>query len=1035
MKFRLQSRHTLTLLAVLAIALAVLSGTLLYEFRALTKEMQKASSDAIETALKEEAKEAGIALGNFLATAMRTPVYQLDFASIGRLTESALAQNSVTYVYAFDSEGRVIHDGTLALQDYGHQLDDPVVRVALNAAQTSAVFDSELLHVTVPVVIGEKVHGGVRIGLSTNDIQKAIALAAKRQTSIGESGFAQILAAALSVTMLLGIIGVIVSMKLAQNLTQPIKVLSDLAHRIGGGEYDIKVPINRRDELGDLALSFKEMAEELSRAAHRNALLATFVEHVGDAIEVINTDAEIEYTNPAHERITGYTLAEALGRTPAALHRPEGYDPAFYDRIWKTAESGQVWKGTILGRRKDGSLWHQDTTISPVRSEKGKITHYIAIKRDITADIERRHALAESEQRFRDFAEAASDWLWEMDENLRFASFTGNEPHVGGRVAAEAYGKTRWELFGADPDTDENWGRHRDDLEARRPFRDFRFEFDNADGKTIYLSASGKPVYDEDGRFTGYRGTACNMSAEVESEKARRESEELLASIVSNLPGRVYRRILHRDGNFSYPYFAAGDAVPPYFAAGDAVPPTFSWDRKAPSSPEITMHVHPDDKLMWHDMLRQSAETLEPYDFEFRRLQPSGESNWVRVIGRPHRLANGDTVWDSISLDVSDRKQAELALQASEIRFRRLVENATDAFFLHDLDGHFTDANQHAAESLDYTLDELLSLNVGDIEVGHNHKSLSEIWERLKSGEALAVSGQHRRRDGSTFPVDVRISGIEVDGRPHILALARDTTERDLVQRQLAHTSKMATLGEMGAGIAHELNQPLQIIRIAADHCMAMLDGGAADLRKLRGRLNKISSQTGRMSQIINHMRVLSRRDDVPPELLNPAACATAAITYSSSEFRQSKIQISTNFHKDASFIVGHSVQIEQAILNLLTNAKDAIHSARNDGKDSGHIEVTVKDDKASGRVKIIVADDGGGVPEAIVERIFDPFFTTKEVGVGTGLGLSVSYGFVNAMGGSIDVRNTKKGAEFVISLAAMESSGSRLDEDLSAAE
>ena len=233
MNFRLQSRHTLTLLGVLAIALAVLSGTLLYEFRSLTRDMQNASSEAISNALEEDAKEAGIALGNFLATAMRAPIYQLDFESIGRLTESALAQKGVTYVYAFDSEGRVVHDGTLSLQDYGHQLDDPDLRLALDSAQTSTVFDDELLRVTVPVVIGEMVHGGVRIGLSTNEIRQAIASAAKLQTSIGEHGFAQILSAALSVTMLLGIIGVIVSMKLAQNLTQPIKVLSDLARRSG----------------------------------------------------------------------------------------------------------------------------------------------------------------------------------------------------------------------------------------------------------------------------------------------------------------------------------------------------------------------------------------------------------------------------------------------------------------------------------------------------------------------------------------------------------------------------------------------------------------------------------------------------------------------------------------------------------------------------------------------------------------------------------------------------------------------------------
>ena len=251
--------------------------------------------------------------------------------------------------------------------------------------------------------------------------------------------------------MLLGIIGVIVSMKLAQNLTQPIKVLSDLAHRIGRGEYDIVVPIDRRDEVGDLALSFKEMAEELARAAHRNTLLATFVEHDDDVIEVVNADYEIEYTNPAHERITGYTLAEALGRTPAELHRPKVHDTAIYTNIEYTTETGQTWKGNMLGQRKDGSLWHQNASISPIRNEKGEITHFIAIKRDVTADIERQQALAESEQRFKDFAEAASDWLWEMDEDLRFVGFTGNEPNIGGRTVDEAVGKTRWELFDANP--------------------------------------------------------------------------------------------------------------------------------------------------------------------------------------------------------------------------------------------------------------------------------------------------------------------------------------------------------------------------------------------------------------------------------------------------------------------------------------------------------------------------------------------------------------------------------------------------------
>lgn len=1032
MNIRLQTRHTLTFLGLLAVVLAVLSGALLSQFRVLTSDMQNSSSDAMSAALRDQARESGLALGTFLSTTLQAPVYQLDFAAIGRLASSALDQQNVSYVYVFDIAGRVVHDGTTTLEQYGLLLQNPEIELALNSAESTTTFDDLMIHVTVPVVVGSQVHGGVRIGISTDEIRTEMASGVSLLKSIGDSGFRQLLLATLAITVILVFAGTIVNILLARNLVRPIRLLSDLARRIGLGEYNVDVPITRHDEVGDLARSFKEMADELARAAHRNALLATFLGHVGDAIEVINTDGEIEYTNPAHERITGYTPAEAIGRTPAVLHRPENHDPAFYNKIWETMESGQVWYGVMLGKRKNGSLWHQDCTISPVRNEKGEITHYIAIKRDITASIDNQKALAESQQRFKDYAEASSDWLWATDEDLQFTSFTGDETDIGGWSTSDAVGKTRWDLYEVDPETDENWGRHKADLEARRRFRDFRYSFRRAD-KIYYVSVSGKPVFDVDGKFKGYRGTANDLTAEVESEKALRESEEQLANIVANLPGRVFRRVLHADGSVSYPYVGTGDGVAP----------TYPWDPKSPESSDFAQHVHPEDRPGWHDALKRSADELKPHDFEFRRMLPTGGSTWVRTIGRPRKLENGDVVWDSISLDVTDRKQAEDALRASETRFRRLVENATDSFFLHDLDGNTTDANQHAADSLGYTLDELLSLSIGDIEVGHNDQSLRTIWEKLQGGEAMAVQGKHKRKDGKTFPVDVRIGGVEVDGRPHILALARDTTERDRVQRQLEQASKMATLGEMGAGIAHELNQPLQIIRIASDHCLAMLGDGEADLQKLMTRLRKISSQTGRMSQIIDHMRVLSRRDDVPPELLNPASCATSAITHASGELRRNGIPISTDFSKNCGQIVGHSVQIEQAIFNLLTNAKDAIVTARaernggasSEGEISGHIDVTVKEDKTLGRVKIIVADDGGGIPEAIIDRIFDPFFTTKEAGIGTGLGLSVSYGFINAMGGSLDVRNTEKGAEFTISLTAAETPDSRSDAGLSAAE
>ena len=427
MNLRLQTRHTLTFLGLLAVVLAVLSSALLIQFRTLTNDIQDSSSDAMSAALLEELRDSGLSLGTFLSSTLQAPLYQLDFATVGRLAGSTLDQQGVAYVYVFDIEGRVVHDGTEALQHYGVLLEDPETELALRSATSATMFDGALLHVSVPVVIGSQILGGVRIGISTEHIQLDIASGLDLLKSISDIGFKRLLLATLAITTLLAIVGVLSSVLLARNLTKPIRILSDLARRIGRGEYDVEVPFSRRDEVGDLARSFKEMAEELARATHRNALLATFVEHVGDAIEVINADGKIECTNPAHERITGYSLAEAIGRTPAELHKPDNGDPALHEQIVGTTQSGLVWQGSMLGRKKDGTQWHQDATISPVRNEKGEITHQVAIKRDATADIQRQQALANSEQRFKDYAEASSDWLWETDENMRFVALTGNK--------------------------------------------------------------------------------------------------------------------------------------------------------------------------------------------------------------------------------------------------------------------------------------------------------------------------------------------------------------------------------------------------------------------------------------------------------------------------------------------------------------------------------------------------------------------------------------------------------------------------------
>ncbi len=249
-----------------------------------------------------------------------------------------------------------------------------------------------------------------------------------------------------------------------------------------------------------------------------------------------------------------------------------------------------------------------------------------------------------------------------------------------------------------------------------------------------------------------------------------------------------------------------------------------------------------------------------------------------------------------------------------------------------------------------------------------------------------------------------------------------DITEAKIAQDELVQASKLATLGEMATGMAHELNQPLQIIRIAADHCLIKIENGMDVDRHISSRLEKISNQTSRMAEIIDHMRVFGRVDDAEVELFDAARSAEGAVKLIHNELNLADIEVKTRIPKKCSSVKGHPIQLEQVILNLLANAKDAIETDRTSGsikRRSGldHIGVSVKDDSANERVQILVSNDGTNIPNHVMERIFDPFFTTKEAGKGLGLGLSVSYGIIDGMGGNIFARNTNAGVEFEISL------------------
>ncbi len=259
------------------------------------------------------------------------------------------------------------------------------------------------------------------------------------------------------------------------------------------------------------------------------------------------------------------------------------------------------------------------------------------------------------------------------------------------------------------------------------------------------------------------------------------------------------------------------------------------------------------------------------------------------------------------------------------------------------------------------------------------------------------------------------VRATDVQGIGTVIS-SSDITELKVSQAQLVQASKLATLGEMATGIAHELNQPLGVIRMASNNCIKRIQKGSLDGDYLVGKLQRMSDQTERAAQIIDHMRIFGRKADTAEQVFDVAQSIRNACNLMSTQLTSSGVLLEQNLGAPNFPVAGQQVMFEQVILNLLGNARDAINSKDDAAEEHRKITITVEG-RDVGTVSVLVEDSGGGVPEEILDRLFDPFFTTKDPGKGTGLGLSISYGIIKEMGGSIAATNRKHGACFRIDL------------------
>lgn len=362
-------------------------------------------------------------------------------------------------------------------------------------------------------------------------------------------------------------------------------------------------------------------------------------------------------------------------------------------------------------------------------------------------------------------------------------------------------------------------------------------------------------------------------------------------------------------------------------------------------------------------------------------------------------------------------KASEARLRESEEKYHFLFDNGPSPIFVIDAETTIIlDVNARAEEEYQFAREELLGMSFADLGLDRDRaKTVSRLQQLFSTEVTLLPVIQHRRRDGSLFMVNYQASVTKYRNRPAIIAAVWDVTERLEKHAMLIQAGKMATLGEMATGIAHELNQPLNVIRLGCDYLTkTMKTGRALSADDLKNITKELTASVDRAAKIINHLRQFGRKTDDMMTSIDINAPIRSVFTLVGSQLEASGIIWELDLDDNLPHILGDANRLEQVFINLILNARDAILTGEREAAGESRKLIRIKSRLENNRIVVTVSDTGSGIQEQLKAKIFEPFFTTKKIGEGTGLGLSITYGIVKEHQGIIEIDpSQRKGATF----------------------
>lgn len=425
--------------------------------------------------------------------------------------------------------------------------------------------------------------------------------------------------------------------------------------------------------------------------------------------------------------------------------------------------------------------------------------------------------------------------------------------------------------------------------------------------------------------------------------------------------------------------------------------------------------IHPDDveryRQAWEQVFHKGHELRE---FEYRIIDEQGSIRWLSQTAKQVNVNGRMLGIQNTIRNVSEHIMDEQAKKVSEEKYKTLLNASPDGILLLDLKEIITEVSEIGLELFGAdTREDLVGKSFSHFIPNDEENTLAEIIERTMSeGLVQNIGIKIRKINQSLFAGETSATLIQgPDGAPlSFMIIIRDISQRKKIETKQLHADRMANLGEMASGIAHEINQPLNIISMVMDNILFESDkAGIIDIEYLRNKSNKIFENITRIRNIIDHIRAFSRsHDDYVLTAFEINSSIENATSMIAEQFKHLGITLNLQLEKQIPQIYGNTYKFEQVIINLLINAKDAVMEKRKKQEDNFKMVVGIRSYLEHQFLIVEVTDNGIGISNDDINNIILPFYTTKDEGKGTGIGLSICYQIIKDMDGTIDITSDR---------------------------